>query len=115
MKGMMSPRLLLAYLAGVPGRAGGKRRDDGLARQLRQHVAAERLDPLDLIAAHIVQVHAVDTEVEIALDVRAVGIEVASDEHPAREVFRTHEPGHLLEVVGGPDVLLGKLHPAVWP
>ena len=67
--------------------------------QLRQHVAAEDLHPLRLVAADIVEVDLRDAEVEEPLDLGAVDVGVGRDHHPAVEVRCPHECGHLLEVM----------------
>src|SRR5579859_2430406 len=104
---------LPTWFACPVGRAGNVRKRS--AGQLGQHLTAERLDPLGLVPADVVEVDAVNAEVEIALDVGAVGVQVARDEHPPREVTGADQPGHLLEVVRGADVLLGEPHSAVRP
>src|SRR5690554_4993880 len=47
-----------------------------LPRQRRQHVTTEHVYPLALVAADIVQVDAVEAEVEVLLDVGAVQVGV---------------------------------------
>src|SRR5215471_16428710 len=86
-----------------------------LAGELGQHLPAERLDPLALVPAHVVQVDPVDAEVQVALDVGPVGVEVGGDEHPAIKVLRPDQLGHLLEVKRRLDVLFSELHAAVRP
>src|SRR6188768_4164948 len=61
------------------------------------------------------QVDAVETEVEVALDVLTVLLRMLGHEHPSLEVFRAYEPGQLLELERRADVGTGKPHAAVRP
>src|SRR5690606_34844907 len=80
-----------------------------------QHVATEDLDPLALVAPDVVQVDAVEAEVEVALDLRAVQVGVGGDHHRPREVLGPDGPGDLGEHERAADVATGEPHGAVRP
>jgi hypothetical protein len=67
------------------------------------------------VAANPRQVHPVEAEVEVALDVGAVRVRVLRDEHATLEVLGPHRAGDLLELERRADVGLRKPHPRVRP
>src|SRR5450759_415775 len=100
------------------GHVAGSTRARGRAcsgRQLGQDLATEDVDPGRLIAPGVLQVDAVEAHFQEFLDLATVDLRIRRHQHPAGEVLRVHELGHLLEVLGRADVLLGELHAAVRP
>ena len=56
--------------------------------EVRQDLAAERLDELGLVAPDVVEVDLVEAHVHVVLDVLRVGLEVARHQDAVREVVR---------------------------
>src|SRR6185369_2321143 len=66
--------------------------------QFRQHVAPERFDPLLLVAADVVQVDLIESEVDELLDLLAVHFAIGRHQHAALEIVGADHLRHLLEI-----------------
>src|SRR5712692_1710001 len=122
-------RSLFRYVFSAGARAGlrwrrsstsiASARTDGRAScvlvKLGEDLFPEDVNPLELIPSDVVQVDAIESEVDELLDLARMGVSIGGDQHAALEVFRPDDLGHLLEVIRRADVGLWELHPAIRP
>ena len=73
------------------------------------------VDKRSLIAADIMHVDFVKAEVDKALDVGTMFVDIGRNQHAVGEVFGADEFGDFGEIFGAADVLFGEWHTAVWP
>src|SRR2546425_817623 len=83
--------------------------------ELGEDLLAEDVNPLELVAADVVQVDAIKAEVDKFLDLATMRVKIRRDQHAALEVFGAYQLGHLREVIWRSNVGLGELHPAIRP
>src|SRR2546427_621890 len=95
-----------AMVAGRAGRA---------SVELGEDLRAEDVNPFELVAADVVQVDAIEAEVDEFLDLATMRVQVRRDQHAALEVFGAYQFGHSREVIWRSNVGLGELHPAIRP
>src|SRR6266702_3599870 len=67
--------------------------------ELREDLFCENVNPLELVAADVVQIDAIEAEVDELLDLATVRVRVRGDQHAALEVLGPDQLGHLREVI----------------
>src|SRR6266480_881734 len=85
-----SRSIAAAMAAGRAGRA---------SVELREDLFREDVNPLELVAADVVQIDAIEAEVDELLDLATVSVRVRGNQHAALEVLGPDQFGHLREVI----------------
>src|SRR5437773_1065694 len=67
--------------------------------ELREDLFRENVNPLELVAADVVQIDAIEAEVDELLDLATVHVRVRGDQHAALEVLGPYLFGHLRDVI----------------
>src|SRR5699024_9087387 len=83
--------------------------------QVRQYVAAERRNPLALVRSYVVQIDAIESQIQVTLDVGSVCSGILTHNETALHVFGPHLLGDLGDDVGTAQVALGDAHTAPGP
>src|ERR1700694_4070104 len=83
--------------------------------ELGEDLLGGDVNPLELVAANVVQVDTIKAEVDELLNPATGGVRIGGDERAPLEALGPNELGHLREVVRRSDISLREFHPAVWP